>query len=275
MGAVWTWPVVAAVLVSLERRVAAPGGPRRRRTVAVLATLTLVPAGVYLVAYGPWLAGAERSRAGLEHCGGEQPCRLGALDRVEVWVDHQLELLEFHAELEVDNPEAAPAWSWAAQWAPSDLYRKPCRADHAPTPRDLDDGVCPADGGSTRARLLALANPVGWAAGLVALVVGAVLAVARRDDRAGVVLALAASQWLPWMLSGRAVYSYYAVSLVPFLALAVVVALDRLPRRRRGPVVAGVAALTVLAFLWLVPLWNGTALDDGAAGLRLWLSGWS
>lgn len=134
-GAVWTWPVVAAVLVSLERRVAAPGGPRRRRTVAVLATLTLVPAGVYLVAYGPWLAGAERSRAGLEHCGGEQPCRLGALDRVEVWVDHQLELLEFHAELEVDNPEAAPAWSWAAQWAPSDLYRKPCRADHAPRPR--------------------------------------------------------------------------------------------------------------------------------------------
>ncbi len=93
----------------------------------------------------------------------------------------------------------------------------------------------------TEARLLALANPVIWFAGLLALGVLAGLTVRRGDDAAGAVLALAAAQWVPWMLTGREVYSYYAVSLVPLLALAVVLTIDRLPsappvgRARVGP----------------------------------------
>ena len=58
------------------------------------------------------------------------------------------------------------------------------------------------------------------------------------------------------MLSGREVYSYYAVSLVPLLALATVLALDRLPRVRRYtlvPLLVGSAA----AFAFLYPLLAG------------------
>jgi dolichyl-phosphate-mannose--protein O-mannosyl transferase len=273
-GAVWTWPVAAIVLVSLERR-AAPSGPdRRRRTAAALAVLTLVPVGVYLAAYGPWFAQAERTRAGLSHCHGKVPCDLGALDRVTVWFDHQRTLIDFHANLDTDNPEAAPAWSWAVQSDPADLFSKICLPQMAAAPGPLDDGTCPDRDEPTQVRILALANPVSWVAGLLGLGVSAFLAVRRRDDAAGIVVGLAASQWLPWMLSGREVYSYYAVSLVPLLALATVLALDRLPRVRRVtlvPLLVGTAA----AFVFLYPLLAGVALTDGAAELRLLLPGWS
>jgi dolichyl-phosphate-mannose--protein O-mannosyl transferase len=273
-GAVWTWPVATVVLVALERRVEPAGRPRRRRTAAALAVLTLIPAGLYVAAYGPWFAQAERTRPGLEHCGDEQPCRLGALERIEVWFDHQRELLDFHAHLEPDNPQAEPAWTWIAQIRPSNLFDKPCRPEMAQAPDELSDGVCTDPDEPARARVLALANPVSWLAGLVALGALAVLTVTRRDDEAGTVLALAAAQWLPWILSGREVYSYYAVSLVPLLALATVLALDRLPTVRRWtfvPLVVG----SIVAFAFLHPLFTGQALSDGAAGLRLLLPGWS
>jgi hypothetical protein len=199
---------------------------------------------------------------------------LGATDRVSVWVDHQRDLVDFHAGLDTDNPEAASAWTWAAQTHPADLFSKICRPEMAEVPPSLDDGACPDGEGTTRVRILALANPVSWAAGILALGALAVLAVRRRDDAAGVVLALAAAQWLPWMLTGREVYSYYAVSLVPLLALATVLALDRLPRVRRyavAPLLVGAA----LAFACLYPLLAGVALSDGAADLRLLLGGWS
>lgn len=274
-GAVWTWPVVAAVIVVLERRAAAPGGPRRRRTLASLATLALVPLAVYVLAFGPWLANAEQTAAGLEHCGTERPCRLGVVERGVVWVEHQRDLVEFHAGLEVDNVEAAPAWTWALQTEPSDLFRKPCLPAMADAPAALDDGTCTADDGPTRARVLALANPVGWLAGLLALGALAVIAVRRRDDTAGLLLALAASQWVPWMLGGRDVYSYYAVSLVPFLALAVVAALEHLPRRAGRRTALALAVLTGAAFWFVLPLLGGVALGPDAADLRLLLPGWA
>ncbi len=273
-GAVWTWPVAAIVLVALERRAAPTGPPRRRRTLSAVAVLVLVPAAVYVAAYGPWFAQAERTRAGLAHCGDEVPCRLGAVERIGVWFDHQRELVDFHAHLEPDNPQAAPGWTWALQTEPANLFDKPCLPAMAGSGPAIDDGVCTDSEAPTRARLLALANPVSWAAGLVALVALGVLTVRRRDDEAGTLLALAAAQWLPWILSGREVYSYYAVSLVPLLALATVLALHRLPPVRRwafAPLLVG----SVVAFAFLYPLFTGQALSDGAADLRLLLPGWS
>ena len=169
---------------------------------------------------------------GLVHCHGKLPCPLSPLDRVTVWFDHQRMLVDFHANLDTDNPEAAPACAGRCSPTPptssasSASRRWPTR--RPPRRRGLPDRDEP-----TQVRVLALANPVSWAAGLLGLGVSAFLAVRRRDDAAGIVLGLAAAQWLPWMLSGREVYSYYAVSLVPLLALATVLALDRLPRVRR------------------------------------------
>jgi dolichyl-phosphate-mannose--protein O-mannosyl transferase len=272
-GAVWTWPVAAIVLVGLRREVAEPGPARRRVTGAAFAVLVLVPAGIYVASYVPWFAQAERTRAGLVECGDEEPCDLGLLERVEVWFDHQRDLVEYHAELETDNDEADPAWHWVLLSDPSDLFDKPCRPENAEVPSDLDDGVCPHSDRFTEAHVIAVANPVAWAAGLLSLVGLGWLTFRRRDDAAGVVLALVAAQWLPWMLSGREVYTYYAVSLVPILALATVLVLDRMPRLRRWTLVPLLVG-TVLAFAFLYPLYTAMPLSPDAADLRLLLPGW-
>jgi dolichyl-phosphate-mannose--protein O-mannosyl transferase len=273
-GAAWTWPVAAIVLVALERAQAEPGPARRRQTAATLAVLCLLPVGVYVASYGPWFAQAERTRAGLAHCGDERPCHLGVVERATVWFEHQRHLLEFHAELEPTNSEADPAWQWAWQANPSDLFDKPCRPQNVSVPDPLDDGVCPHRSDPTEAHVLTVANPVSWAAGMLALVGLAVLTVRRRDDAAGVVLALAAAQWLPWMLSGREVYTYYAVSLVPLLAVGTVLMLDRLPRVRRWTLVPLLGG-TAVAFALLYPLLTATALTPGTADRLLLLPGWS
>jgi dolichyl-phosphate-mannose-protein mannosyltransferase len=279
-SAAWTWPVAAVVLVALERRAAEAGRPRRRVTARSLLVLTLVPAALYVGSYAVWFGQAERTRSGLEHCDQQQPCRLGALDRVEVWVDHQRSLLEFHTGLEPDNPYVAPAWTWLVQTEPANLFDKPCLPSMADPPPDLDDHVCTDTDEKTHARMLVVANPVSWVVGLVALGALVVTMVRRRrdpeggGDTAGVLLALTAAQWLPWAVSGREVYSYYAITLVPLLALAVVAVLDRHRSWLRWAVptlLVGSAA----AFLWLYPLLAGLPLDDGAAGMRLLLPGWS
>jgi dolichyl-phosphate-mannose--protein O-mannosyl transferase len=273
-GAVWTWPVAAIVLVGLLREATEPGRPRRRATATALAVLVLVPTGIYVASYTPWSLQAERTRAGLVECGDEDPCHLGVVERIEVWFDHQRDLLEYHAELETDNDEADPAWHWALLSDPSDLFDKPCRPENATAPAPLDDGICPDGGRTTEAHVIAVPNPVAWVAGLVSLLVLGWLTVRRRDDAAGVVLALAAAQWLPWMLSGREVYTYYAVSLVPILALATVLVLDRLPRVRRWTLVPLLVG-TVAAFVLLYPLYTAVPLSPDAADLRLLLPGWA
>jgi hypothetical protein len=289
-----------------------------------IVVLTLVPAVLYVGSYSVWFAQAERTRTGIEHCGGATPCRLGALDRVDVWFHHQRDLLEFHSGLEPDNPYAAPAWTWLVQSEPAELFDKPCLPGTASPPPALDDHVCGDASGETRARMLVVANPVSWAAGLLSLAALGVTAVwpqrrkaAERSgaarstlsigeageaeaeqggvaarstlsigeaggaeaeqgdtDVAGVLIALAVAQWLPWVATGREVYSYYAVTLVPILALATVAVLDRYAGLRKwGLPVLLVASLA--AFAWLYPLLTAQPLSDGAAGARLLLPGWS
>ena len=48
-------------------------------TTSALAVLALVPVGLYVASYAPWFTQAERTRAGLAHCGTESPCQLGVL----------------------------------------------------------------------------------------------------------------------------------------------------------------------------------------------------
>jgi dolichyl-phosphate-mannose--protein O-mannosyl transferase len=255
---VWTWPVAALVLVALERRLAPPGPPRRRTVLRAALTLTVVPAALYLASFTPWLLQAEQTRSGLDVCDGEDPCHLGPAERVEALVDHHHDLLDFHTDLEPDNPQAAPAWTWVFQSDAANLFDKPCRPEMAQAPDHLSDRVCSDRDEPTTVQVLVVANPVGWVASMLALVGLLVATVRRRDDAAGVVVALAAAQWVPWLLGGREVYSYYAVTLVPVLAVGVAAALDRYPPVRRWtllPLAIGV----VVAFVWLYPALSGMA----------------
>ena len=290
-SAFWILPVMLVVFLHADLRLQPPGRPRRRAVAATLGVLALVPSVLYLASYGPWFVNADRTRVGLRACDehDEQPCELGVLERVDVWVDHQLDLVDFHRNLEVRNRYAAPAWTWVIQREPAALLSKPCLPEMRGVPERLDDGVCGGSDTTTKARILAVANPVVWfpsvaAAALLAWwSIGPPLVAAfrrgaarprwRADRRAMLLAGLAASQWVPWIVAGRQGYTYYAVTLIPILVLCLAEVLERWPAVRQW---AGPAILvgSMVMFVWLYPLLTGAALDDGAAGMRLLMPSW-
>ncbi|CAN5124874.1 hypothetical protein BH24ACT1_BH24ACT1_11990 [soil metagenome] len=82
-----------------------------------------------------------------------------------------------------------------------------------------------------RAKILGLGNPVVWWTALPAYPVLAWSAVVRRRRSAAVVLVFLLGQYVPWLLTGKDGYFFYATPLVPFVAMSVV-NLRRQPGRR-------------------------------------------
>ena len=78
-------------------------------------------------------------------------------------------------------------------------------------------------------QVLLLGTPALWWGGLLALLYAVVMWVGRRDWRFGVAVVGAASTWLPWFLyDGRPIFSFYSIITLPFLVLAVTLALGQL-----------------------------------------------
>ena len=145
------------------------------------------------------------------------------------------------------------------------------------------DTECVAD-------ILALGTPVIWWLGVAALLMAFWRAAGRDDWRGWLVLGGIAATWLPWFAyADRPIFSSYAVVSLPFLVLAIVLALRVIPdaitavgpvhaqRGRRWMVVAGavllVAVVVQLWFFW--PILVGEPLPLEAWRQRIWLPGWS
>ncbi|MGN6131727.1 MAG: dolichyl-phosphate-mannose--protein mannosyltransferase, partial [Nocardioidaceae bacterium] len=86
---------------------------------------------------------------------------------------------------------------------------------------------CYAPAGSTCLRqVLLLGTPALWWGGVLALVYGLYAWLARRDWRFGFALVGVLSTWLPWIrYDERPIFSYYAIAIIPFTILAVVLTL--------------------------------------------------
>jgi dolichyl-phosphate-mannose--protein O-mannosyl transferase len=179
-------------------------------------------------------------------------------------------MARFHVTHETNNRFAQPAWTWLVLTRPGALLDKDCVEQNAAVPEGLDDGICDvvAPGDHREARILAVPNPVGWWAGVLAVGVLLVRWARRRDSLAGLLAALALLQWVPWVATGKDVYSYYAVVLVPVLAVAFVAACASSDTGRRV-VAPAVGVGAVVAFVLLYPIWAGWPLDPGAAAWRV------
>jgi dolichyl-phosphate-mannose-protein mannosyltransferase len=93
-----------------------------------------------------------------------------------------------------------------------------------------------------------------------------------------------ASTWLPWLqYDDRPVFLFYAIATLPFLVLALTMALGQLvgscggpsPRRTAGVVLAGsFVVLTILAFAWFWPIWTDMLLTRSEWLDRMWFHHW-
>ena len=135
----------------------------------------------------------------------------------------------------------------------------------------------PAPGAAAR-------NPALWWGGVLAILYAVVMWVGRRDWRFGVAVVGAASTWLPWFLyDGRPIFSFYSIVTLPFLVLAITLALGRLlgtsreptPRRTVGVVIAGsYVVLVMLNFAWFWPIYTDGLLTHAEWLQRIWFSRW-
>jgi dolichyl-phosphate-mannose-protein mannosyltransferase len=144
---------------------------------------------------------------------------------------------------------------------------------------------CAATGDGKCKRIVTLlGNPVIWWGSCLALIAGAALWIGARDWRWGVALVGTLSTWLPWTLyNERPIFIFYAVATLPFmvmaltLALATIVGRDRGPSSRRttGVVIAGsfvMLALVAFAFFW--PVLTDQLITDQQWLQRMWFSKW-
>lgn len=227
--------------------------------------LLIVPAlSVYLVSWTGWFVTA----GGYDRQSDPNPL-------VALWNYHQ-SMLGFHVGLSKGHPYASPAWEWPFLLRPTAVW---VSAD----PKDCGTDHCIAV-------ITAVPNPLIWYAGVAAaifllylLVRGWVLRQSVFAEVSVPLVGLAAT-YVPWlMIPERTIFQFYTVAMVPFLVLALAVALRVIAGRREDPLYRRQAGeRTVLVFLGVVllvsaffyPLWTGMSVPYDFWRLHNWLPGW-
>jgi dolichyl-phosphate-mannose-protein mannosyltransferase len=200
------------------------------------------------------------------------------------------EMLNFHAGLDSSHPYQSWPWNWPILWRPvAFFYTEP-------------KGACDAERCSRE--ILGIGTPALWWGALYALVVVAFIWYLRRDWRAGAIVLGFLAGWLSWFPSAfndRTMFLFYATPMLPFMVLAIVLALGYLigpagagaglaagdgagtplparpPSQRRvvGASAAGAFVLVVLAnFAYFYPILAAKILTYEEWRARIWLDSW-
>jgi len=132
--------------------------------------------------------------------------------------------------------------------------------------------------------LVGLGTPVLWWVGALAMVDAVYLMLAKRDWRFSVPVLGVITTWWPWLLYGdRPIYAYYAVAIIPFTVIGLVLVLARfaLPKpgdfRRFTPGRMAVVALVVAVmanFAWEWPVLTDQVLTTEQYAQRVFLPNW-
>ncbi|KQW49474.1 glycosyl transferase [Nocardioides sp. Root1257] len=152
---------------------------------------------------------------------------------------------------------------------------------------DIQPGTqgCNAPAGSDCLRqVLLLGSPAIWWAGCLAVLFALLMWIGARDWRYGVAVVGVATTWLPWLqYDDRPIFSFYAIITLPFLVLALTLAIGRIlgrstapsPRRTAGVVVVGAyLVLVLLNFAWFWPIWTNQLLTHSEWLDRIWFTRW-
>jgi dolichyl-phosphate-mannose-protein mannosyltransferase len=250
-------------------------GVRRPRTATALrslpgATLSLgvAPVASYLLSWSGWFLGdSSYDRHWADAHSGYWSWLPGP---VRSLLQYHWEMLHFHHGLDSPHPYQSGPWSWLVTGRPV-LFYYPSKLTGC--------------GASSCARsVLAVGTPALWWVFVPALLWCGWLVLSRRDWRAGAVLVAFAAGWLAWFdVPGRTMFLFYMAPLVPFLVIAVTLALGDVLGRARGAelrrlvgllAVTGYVALVAVNLAWLWPILTGQLITYDAWHARMWFSSW-
>ena len=205
----------------------------------IFLTLAVLPLGIYIASYLPWVALGNQLIAGWP---------IGTTG--QTLTDLTVSMYRYHDTLRVAHAASSPWWAWPLDLKPVWFFQSSFTAGGSSWTAAVYDG------GNVLSRILSVGGAL-WLA---------VEAWRRRSWGLASVLVLGLALWLPWARIDRAAfqYHYFPSSQIALISLALVLA-----DLRRGDALAarlpriGLGALVVAAPL----LWALTALLCSAAGV--------
>lgn len=226
--------------------------------------LLLVPAALltYLVSWTGWLvtAGATTARPGNPFA--------------SLWKYHE-SIYNFHVGLSTGHPYASPAWQWPFLIRPTAVWVG-------------DDQSCGTD--HCISVVSSVPNPLIWYAGVAAaifLLYRIVRGLIQRRPAPwtyAIPLVGLAVTYVPWLLyPERTIFQFYTVVMMPFLVLALVLALRELAGRRDDPLhrrqagertVIIFLAVTLLVSAFYYPVWTGMNVPYEFWLIHNWMPTW-
>ena len=225
----------------------------------------LVPAALvtYLVSWSGWLV----TSGGYDRHSDVNPL-------VALWNYHQ-SIYGFHVGLTTGHPYASPAWQWPLLVRPTAIWVG-------------DDASCGTD--HCISVISSVPNPLIWYAGVAAalfLLYRLVRGLIQRTPipwTFGVPLVGLTVTYVPWlMIPSRTIFQFYTVAMMPFLVLALVLALgqiagnraDPLERRQAGErTVIVFLVITVIVSAFFYPVWTGMNVPYEFWLIHNWIPTW-
>ena len=200
-----------------------------------LACLTLLPLGIYVLSYAPWV---ELGNAWGLPIVGSLPFMPPGIDAGKTLAELTGSMYQYHDSLRASHAASSPWWAWPLDlkpvWFFSERYA-----------------------GSSTGLIYDTGNLVIFWLGMAGVGFAAVSAWQRRSLSLTLVVILWAVLWWPWARIDRATFQYHVYASLPFVVLALAYFLADLwhgPSARAWFLARAAAALAILAvpLLWLL-----------------------
>ena len=214
-----------------------PRGARRSRWKSlqtVAASFLLAPLLVYLVSYGAFF---------YQHG-----------PAIHAFATLQERMLQYHLGHTKIQPENSLPLTWPALVHPIQYFR--------------------ASSASVTREILALGNPALWWTFLALLPVALFTVVRRPTWQDAVAFGGYAAMYLPWLAIRRSQFIFYMLPAVPFMCLAVVASLRRLPGGAARIIAPAIAVFALAAAAAFAPVWLGLPASASWLERLGWLSSW-
>jgi len=274
-GVFWV-PVFFALAVFWDAGARRTAGAKQPLVSALLldGLFALVPfvvlvAAVYVAAWGGWFAsdGAHAyDHDRYVHAGQSWWSHDWAV--LHGWWEYHREIWRFHRHLDAAHPYLSRPYGWL-------LLARPVSYFYA-TPSTCGASSCSQE-------VLALGNPVLWWATIPALITVIWRAIGRLDWRAAAIVISFAAGYLPWFWADhehRTMFLFYMMPALPFMVLAVTMALGMVIGRREattlrhttGTIAVGAYLVAVIGvFGYLYPVLAGKVVTYDQWHQRMWL----
>ena len=214
-----------------------------------LVQFIFIPIGVYFITWSGWIL---NSNGWGRQSGGNLFTSL--------WKYH-IEILNFHRELSEKHAYNANPWSWLVLGRPTSFYYE--------SPSDCGAASCAQE-------ILAIGTPVLWWAGVFAIAVTTGLFIVSKDRIAAFILAGIAGTYLPWFLiQGRTMFYFYAISILPFLILALIYTFNwALKYKDYRKYIGAFIIVVAINFIYFLPIFLGIQMPYSDWLDRMWLPSW-